>query len=340
MKTRDFFFYLPKELIAVHPVSPRDESRLMVLYRNTGIIEHHIFRELPDLIDKNYLTVLNKTRVFPAKLDVLIDHKQAEILLLKQIKPNVWTCMVKPGRKFQNGIKFIINGEKTFINAEVTEINSDGTRNINFILDKNILDWVEDNGRPPFPPYIKNSKATLEDYQTVYAKDTGSIAAPTAGLHFTDRVFKNMDARNIQRCFVTLHVGRGTFLPIKTDNIEDHLMHKEWYEISGKTAEIINSAKTNNKKILAVGTTAVRTLESGFREGYISAETSETDIFIYPGYKFKIIDALLTNFHLPESTLIMLVSAFAGKDFVFKAYDEAIKNKYRFYSFGDAMLIL
>jgi S-adenosylmethionine:tRNA ribosyltransferase-isomerase len=340
MKTRDFFFNLPKELIAVNPVSPRDESRLMVLFRKTGKIEHHIFKDLPDLIDKNYLMVLNKTRVFPARLKVIINEKAGEILLLKQESENCWQCMVKPGKKFQKDIKVIIDGKKSKISGDVKNILADGTRTIKFNLNENIIDWIENNGYPPFPPYIKDSKATLNDYQTVYAKDLGSIAAPTAGLHFTDNLFNNLNDKKIQRCHVTLHVGRGTFLPVKSENIEEHVMHKEWYEITSDTANILNNAKENNKKILAVGTTSVRTLESNIKTGKFHPETNETDIFIYPGYKFKAVNAMLTNFHLPESTLIMLVSAFAGKEFVFKAYEEAIRNKYRFYSFGDAMLIL
>ena len=340
MKTSDFFFNLPKELIADHPVYPRDESKLMVLYRDTHKIEHRIFKELPEIINENFLIVLNKTRVFPARLKVLINNKNAELLLLKQNEENFWECMVKSGKKFKTGTHFIIDGKNSKIDAEVLKINKDGTRLIKFIVNQNILDWVEDNGYPPFPPYIKNTQATLNDYQTVYAKNTGSIAAPTAGLHFTERVFKGLESRKIESCHVTLHVGRGTFLPVKSENIEEHLMHKEWYEIEEETAGKLNSAKEKSKKILAVGTTSVRTLESNFKKDLFSAETNETDIFIYPGYKFKAVDAMLTNFHLPESTLIMLVSAFAGKDYINRAYEEAIRNKYRFYSFGDAMLIL
>jgi len=340
MKTKDFFFNLPKVLIAKHPVSPRDEARLMVLYRETGKIEHRIFKELPELINDQYLMVLNKTKVFPARLKVLINDKNGEILLLKQISENNWQCMVKPGKKFKKGVELVIEGKNSKIDAEIKDIYEDGTRLIKFSLAENILDWIEDNGYPPFPPYIKNTNATLNDYQTVYAKETGSIAAPTAGLHFTDSVFKDLDKQSIERCYVTLHVGRGTFLPVKSENIEEHEMHKEWYEITEDTSETLNKAKEANKKILAVGTTSVRTLESNFKDGRFFQETNETDIFIYPGYKFKAVDTLLTNFHLPESTLIMLVSAFAGKDFVVKAYEEAIKEKYRFYSFGDAMLII
>jgi S-adenosylmethionine:tRNA ribosyltransferase-isomerase len=340
MKTSEFFFDLPKELIAAHPVSPRDESRLMVLHRSTGEIEHHIFYELPKLISKDYLMVLNKTKVFPARLKVEIDGKNAEILLLKQIIKNTWQCMVKPGKKFKKGISISVRGQELSINAEVLDIYNDGTRVLKFNTSENILDWSEKNGYPPFPPYIKNTKATLNDYQTLYAKDTGSIASPTAGLHFTDRVFKDLDNHKIKRLYVTLHVGRGTFLPVKSENIEDHQMHSEWYEITDNTAFELNTAKALGKKILTVGTTSTRTLESNYKNYKFLSETNETDIFIYPGYKFKAVDALLTNFHLPESTLIMLVSAFAGKDHVFKAYEEAIRQKYRFYSFGDSMLIL
>ncbi|MBN1494267.1 tRNA preQ1(34) S-adenosylmethionine ribosyltransferase-isomerase QueA [Candidatus Peregrinibacteria bacterium] len=339
MRTKEFSFNLPKELIADNPVVPRDNSRLMVLRRNTKQIEHRIFKDLPDIIDDNYVVVLNKTRVFPAKFKIIINERHCEILLIKQIIGNKWQCMVKPGRYFKIGKELIVKGKIDTVKAVIDSINIDGTRNIKFEINDDIFNWAEHNGYPPFPPYIKNSSATSYDYQTLYAHDNGSIAAPTAGLHFTDNVFKTLEKKGIQKHFVTLHIGRGTFLPVKSEHLEDHKMHKEWYEITKETADALNEAKKKGKKILAVGTTSVRTLESNFLNNF-SPETNDTDIFIYPGYKFKAVDALLTNFHLPESTLIMLVSAFAGKNFIFDAYMEAIRLKYRFYSFGDAMLIL
>ena len=340
MKKSDFYFDLPESLIAQNPVYPRDTSKLMVLNRNNKIIKHHSFYELPSLLPEKCVLVINNTKVYAARLYLKIDDKKGELLVLKHISGNIWKCMVKPGKKFTIGKSFIIEGKKENTKAAVKKINQDGTRNIYFELKKSLIDWVEENGYPPFPPYIKHTNASFEDYQTTYAKSTGSIAAPTAGLHFTERVFDDLRKKNIDIVELTLHVGRGTFLPVKTENIEDHEMHSEWYQISRSAAKQLNLAKEEGKKIIAVGTTSVRTLESNVQNGKFYPEAKETDIFIYPGYKYKAIDGIITNFHLPESTLIMLISAFAGKEFIFKAYREAINRKYRFYSFGDSMMIL
>ena len=340
MQTKDFDYNLPENLIANNPVSPRDSSKLMVLDRNEQSITHRIFNELPQILNDDYVMVFNDTKVYAARLYVEIGNNEGEILLLKRYQENVWKCMVKPGKKFIKNFEFKVKGKIETINAKVVEIFDDGTRKIEFFGINSLSIWIENNGYPPFPPYIKNSQASFDDYQTIYSKDSGSIAAPTAGLHFTDNVFKDLNDKGVGKCFVTLHVGRGTFLPVKTNIIEDHKMHSEWYSISKETAEFLNEAKDKGKKILAVGTTSVRTLESNYRDGKFHSESKETDIFIYPGYKFKAVDAILTNFHLPQSTLLMLISAFAGRDFVFKAYEEAIAQEYRFYSFGDSMLIL
>jgi S-adenosylmethionine:tRNA ribosyltransferase-isomerase len=340
MLTKEFDYELPKELIAKKPAVPKDTSRLMQLKRSNNQIRHHIFRDLPEILSSDYLLVFNNTRVFPARLKALINESECEMLLLAKNSENIWKAMVKPGKKFNKDREVLILGKTGSISAKVVSINPDGTRIIKFNIKEPLEDWVENNGYPPFPPYIKDSKAGMDEYQTIYAKDSGSIAAPTAGLHFTKRVFNELDEKNIDYCFLTLHVGRGTFLPVKAENIEDHKMHTEVYEVTGDTAKKLNNARKSGKKILAVGTTSVRTLEANFRNNTFHEEASETDIFIYPGYEFKAVDSILTNFHLPKSTLLMLVSAFAGQEFIFKAYKEAINKKYRFYSFGDAMLIL
>jgi len=340
MKKSYFYFDLPEDLIAQNPVSPRDTSKLMVLSRAEKSIKHNYFFELSELLPKDCILVLNDTKVYAARLYVEVEGKPAEILVLKKMSENTWQCMVKPGKKFSDGTVFKIKGRREDAEAKVKKINEDGTRDIEFDVSRNLMDWFEENGYPPFPHYIKNTKASSEDYQTTYAKETGSVAAPTAGLHFTDRIFDGLAEKGIETVHVTLHVGRGTFLPVKSENIEDHTMHSEWYKITPESAEKLNKGKKNGKKIIAVGTTSVRTLESNFKNGLFHPGAEETEIFIYPGYTYKAVDGIVTNFHLPESTLIMLISAFAERDFIFKAYHEAIKNNYRFFSFGDAMLIL
>ena len=339
MKKKDFYFDLPEELIAQNPVSPRDSSRLMVLNRAEETILHNHFFDLPSLLPKDSVLVINNTKVIAARLYVVIKSKKGELLLLKEQQTNVWRCMVKPGKKFTCGTSFRVKGKKTSIAGKVGKIYPDGTRDITFDVQQKFSQWLSENGYAPYPPYIKNTKASFEDYQTTYAKQEGSVAAPTAGLHFTDSVFDALRKRNISIVPLTLHVGRGTFLPVKSDDIKDHVMHKEWYELTQESADLLNKAKQENRSIIAVGTTSVRTLESNIDHGTFIPKTEETGTFIYPGYNYKAVDGIITNFHLPESTLIMLISAFAGKEFIFKAYREAIKKKYRFYSFGDAMFI-
>jgi len=343
MKLSKFDFKLPKSLIASKPISPRDASRLLLVNRKTKKISHHKFNEFPEIINQNYTLIFNKTRVIPAKFFVIFDNKsKGELLLLKEKKKNVWEILCKPAKKFKHNSEFKIFGknENNFISGFVSKTYEDGTREITFNYQKNIFSWIEANGLTPLPPYIKNSPAKFSQYQTIYAKENGSVAAPTAGLHFTKRIFNRLETNNIKHDYVTLHVGRGTFEPVKTENIIDHEMHKEWYEVTKKCAVFLNKSKKNHNKILAIGTTSARTLESNVKNGKFHSEQKETNLFIYPGYKFKAIDALLTNFHLPKSTLLMLISAFAGKDLIFKAYEEAIQKKYRFFSFGDAMLII
>lgn len=330
MLTKEFDYNLPKELIANIPCSPRDHGRLFYLHRDSGEISHKHFYDLPKLLRKGDVLVLNKSKVIPAR----ISFGKYELLLLKQREKGVWESMVRPGKAFKVGSKLQISND---LAVSVLEVLPCGTRVLQFdgVLDLNKI------GSAPFPPYIKGSKASLSDYQTVYAKDEGSVAAPTAGLHFTNDLLNFLkDVSGVQIEYVTLHIGLGTFRPVKTEKIEDHKMHSEFFSLSPSVASRLNAAKSEGRRIIATGTTSVRVLESYVENGKVVPKTCETDIFIYPGYKFKFVDGMITNFHLPESTLLMLVSAFAGKDLIFRAYSEAISRKYRFYSFGDAMLIL
>lgn len=330
MFTKEFDYNLPKELIANIPCSPRDHSRLLYLRRDSGEISHKHFYDLPKLLRKGDVLVLNKSKVIPAR----ILFGKYELLLLRQRNGGIWESIVRPGKAFKVGSKLQIGND---LAVSVLEVLPCGTRVLQFdgVLDLNKI------GSAPFPPYIKGSKASLSDYQTVYAKDEGSVAAPTAGLHFTNDLLDFLkDVRGVQIEYLTLHVGLGTFRPVKTEKIEDHEMHSEFFSLSPGVASRLNSAKAEGRRIIATGTTSVRVLESCVENGKVVPKTCETDIFIYPGYKFKFVDGMITNFHLPESTLLMLVSAFAGKDLIFRAYNEAILKKYRFYSFGDAMLIL
>ena len=364
MQTSSFNYDLPKSFIAQDPASPRDHSKLMILNKNLKTIEHKHFYDLPEILNSNDVLVFNKSMVIPARLFATANSetsKPYEIFLLKQIDQNNWTALVKPGKKFKlNNIFQILEKDKKRLSnttAIVKSINSDGSRNLEFtshLPDTNVIPVRIGQGgqagespllygHPPLPPYItKNQNDYENSYQTIYADENakGSVAAPTAGLHFTEELLKKLKNKNIQTEFVTLHVGLGTFLPVKADNIKDHKMHSEWFSIDKETAKRLNSAKKQGKRIIAIGTTSVRVLESCTDEnGILKPKTEETNIFIYPGYKFKFINSLITNFHLPKSTLLMLVSALAEKDFIFKAYKEAIKKKYRFYSFGDAMII-
>ena len=336
MKKSDFWFDLPEELIAQTPLDKRDESRLLVVDKNTGALEHKSFHDLPSLLRKGDCLVLNDSRVLPARL---LGSRESggsvEILLLKDLGENRWECLSRPGRKTRPGTKLIFgNGE---LKAEVKEVTEGGNRIVEFYYEGIFLEVLERLGKMPLPPYIHEELKDSERYQTVYSKELGSAAAPTAGLHFTNELLDEIRAKGVKTAFVTLHVGLGTFRPVKEENIEDHDMHSEFCMIPRETADIVNETKKNGGRIISVGTTSCRTLESFAEEdGTLKASSGWTDIFIYPGYRFKCIDALITNFHLPESTLIMLVSALAGRENVLNAYKAAVENRYRFFSFGDA----
>ena len=339
MKTQDFYYDLPEELIAQTPLQQRDSSRLLVLDKNTGATEHRHFFDIIDYLRPGDCLVLNNSRVLPARL---IGHRPTggavEVLLLRDLGDKKWECLCKPGRKMQVGSQVIFGeGELT---AQVTEIREDGNRVVEFQYEGIFLEVLERLGKMPLPPYIKAELADQERYQTVYSKEIGSAAAPTAGLHFTQELLAQVRAKGVNTAFVTLHVGLGTFRPVKAEEITDHHMHSELCMMSAETAQMLNETKKNGGRIVCVGTTSCRTLESLVGEdGRFSESSKWTEIFIYPGYKFKAMDALITNFHLPESTLVMLVSAFAGRENVLNAYEEAVRERYRFFSFGDAMFI-
>ena len=340
MKTSDFDFYLPQELIAQTPLERRDGSRLMTLDKTTGQIGHHHFYDLPQYLRPGDCLVLNDSRVLPARL---IGHRPTggacEVLLLTDKGDNVWECLVSPGRKLKPGAE-VIFGEGSLLTATVEAEIEDGKRLVRFHYQGIFLEILEQLGKMPLPPYIKAELQDNERYQTVYSKVMGSAAAPTAGLHFTKELLAHIQEMGVKVCYVTLHVGLGTFRPVKADDILDHEMHSEFCMISKESADVINETKKNGGRVVCVGTTSCRTVESLANEDGTMEERSKwTNIFIYPGYKFKVLDALVTNFHLPESTLIMLVSALAGREHVLAAYDEAVREKYRFFSFGDAMFI-
>lgn len=340
MKKTDFYYDLPQELIAQHPLEKRDSSRLMVLDKTTGEIEHKIFSNVIDYMNRGDVLVLNDTRVLPARL---IGEKEdtkgkMELLLLKRIDKDRWETLVKPGRRAHIGSRFSFGSGKLM--GEITEILDDGNRIVKFIYNGIFEEILDELGEMPLPPYIKEKLEDKERYQTVYSKEEGSAAAPTAGLHFTKELLENLKNKGINIVYLTLHVGLGTFRPVKENNIEDHKMHSEYYCLSREAAEIINQGRKRGNRIISVGTTSCRTLETlGDENGMIKEGSGWTDIFIYPGYKFKIVDCLITNFHLPESTLLMLVSALAGENSIKNAYETAVSMKYRFFSFGDAMLI-
>lgn len=340
MKKTDFYYDLPEELIAQHPLEKRDSSRLMVLSRDNGSIEHKIFSDVIDYMNKGDVLVLNNTRVLPARL---IGEKEGtkgrmELLLLKRIDKDRWETLVKPGKRAHAGSRFSFGAGKLI--GEITEVLDDGNRIVKFIYSGIFEEILDELGEMPLPPYIKEKLADKERYQTVYSKEEGSAAAPTAGLHFTEELLQKIKNKGVNIVYLTLHVGLGTFRPVKETNIEDHKMHSEYFSLSREAADIINNAKKRGNKIISVGTTSCRTLETlGEENGYIKEGSGWTDIFIYPGYKFKIVDCLITNFHLPESTLLMLVSALAGENNIKNAYKTAVSMKYRFFSFGDAMLI-
>lgn len=339
MKVEEFNYELPKELIAQTPYDKRDEARLLVLDRETQTIEHKVFRDVIDYLNPGDCLVINDTKVIPARLYGKKDTgANVEFLLLKRLEGDEWEAMVRPGNKLKVGSKVTFGDG--LLNAEILEIMPGGNRRVKFEYQGIFNEILDQIGLMPLPPYITEALKDKDKYQTVYAKYEGSAAAPTAGLHFTEELLKKIKAKGIEVAKVTLHVGIGTFRPVKVENVEDHKMHSEHFYLKAEEAEKINKAKREGHKIIAVGTTSCRVLESVADEnGMLREIEDDTSIFIYPGYKFKCIDNLITNFHLPESTLIMLVSSLAGRDFIMKAYNEAVKEKYKFFSFGDAMLI-
>ena len=340
MRKEDFNFDLPEELIAQDPLEDRSSSRLLVLDKETGKTEHHVFREIIDYLEAGDCLVINDTKVIPARLigSKIGTDAKIEVLLLKRKENDVWETLVKPGKKAKIGTR-ISFGDGLLV-GEVVDIVEEGNRLIHFEYEGIFEEILDRLGQMPLPPYITHQLEDKNRYQTVYAKHSGTAAAPTAGLHFTPELLKKIEEKGVQIARVTLHVGLGTFRPVKVDNILEHHMHSEFYQIEEEAAEKINTAKANGKRVIAVGTTSCRTIESAAKEdGTIAPVSGWTDIFIYPGYQFKVLDCLITNFHLPESTLVMLVSALAGREHVLNAYEEAIKERYRFFSFGDAMFI-
>ncbi len=339
MKTNDFDYYLPEELIAQTPLKDRSASKLMVVDKKTGKIKHEKFQNITNYLHKGDVLVLNNTKVIPARLIGLKEETNAtiELLLLKEIENDTWECLVKPARRIKVGTIVKIQDK---LKCECIKCLDDGICHFKMIYDGILLEILEELGTMPLPPYIKEKLKDQNRYQTVYAKQSGSAAAPTAGLHFTKEILKKLKDQGVIICYITLHVGLGTFRPVKVDDVEKHQMHKEYYEIDKETCDILNKAKQDKRKIVSVGTTTTRTLESVMTKYNKFIPTKEeTDIFIYPGYKFKAIDTQITNFHLPKSTLIMLISAFATKEIILNAYKEAVKNKYRFFSFGDSMIL-
>ena len=339
MKKSDFYFDLPEELIAQTPLERRDASRLLILNKKTGELEHRHFYDLPEYLREGDCLVMNDSRVLPARLlGCRSSGGSVELVLLRDLGEGKWECLSRPGRKTKPGTELSFGeGELT---ATVSAVTEGGNRIVQFHYEGIFLEVLERLGKMPLPPYIKAELNDAERYQTVYSREVGSAAAPTAGLHFTQELLQKLADKGVRLCYVTLHVGLGTFRPVKEEEIEDHPMHAEFCMIPEETARIVNETKKNGGRVIAVGTTSCRTLESfASADGALSPSSGWTDIFIYPGYRFKCIDALITNFHLPESTLIMLVSALAGRETILHAYETAVKERYRFFSFGDAMLI-
>ena len=340
MTTKDFYYDLPPELIAQTPLTDRSASRLLVLNKESGEISHEHFYDIPTHLKPGDCLVMNNTRVIPARLYGCKEGTggKIEFLLLKRLELDKWEVILRPGKKAKPGSRFEFGGG--LLRAKVLEVIEDGNRIVRFEYDGVWEEILDKLGEMPLPPYIKEKLSDKERYQTVYSKIEGSAAAPTAGLHFTKELLKKIEDMGVETAYLTLHVGLGTFRPVSVDNVEEHIMHSEFYQVSPETAEKINRTRERGGRIIAVGTTSVRTLETvADDDGRMRAASGETSIFIYPGYKFKAVDALITNFHLPESTLVMLVSALAGKENIFKAYNTAVREKYRFFSFGDAMLI-
>lgn len=339
MRTEDFDYYLPEELIAQHPADKRDFSRLMVVDRKTGQREDKHFYDIIDYLNEGDLLVMNDTRVIPARLFGHREGKEEEIevFLLENIEKDKWEVLVRPGKKMKIGTKCIFSDE---LSLEVVDIKEDGNRIVEFSYEGIFQEILDRLGNMPLPPYIKEKLKDKERYQTVYSKNPGSVAAPTAGLHFTKELLKKIEEKGVKLAYITLNVGLGTFRPVKVDDVKNHKMHSEFYQISKETADLINETKKNNKRIISTGTTTTRTLESVYKKnGEIKEDSGWTDIFIYPGFEFKVIDCQITNFHLPKSTLIMLVSALSTKEIILDSYKDAVEKKYRFFSFGDAMFL-
>ena len=341
MQLKDFYYDLPKELIAQSPLEKRDMSRLLLLDRKTGITKHLYFRDIVNYINPGDCLVINNTRVIPARLLGIREDTggKIEFVLLKKHDTDIWEVMLKPGKRAKIGTRFVFGDN--LLKAEILKIVEGGNRLVKFTYDGIFEEVLDRIGIIPLPPYITEKLSDRERYQTVYSKYNGSAAAPTAGLHFTEELINELKNKGIRFAELTLHVGIGTFRPVKTENIEEHKMHSEYFKIGKEACDIINETRSNNRRVIAVGTTSCRVLESVADEnGFVEPAEGETDIFIYPGYRFRAIEGLITNFHLPESTLLMLVCAFAGRENVLNAYKEAIEQKYRFYSFGDAMFII
>lgn len=339
MKTEDFDYYLPEKLIAQTPLEKRDESKLLVLDKKTGEIDHKHFKDIVDLLEENDVLVLNDTKVIPARLIGTKEETNAviELLMLKNIKDNTWECLTKPAKRIKVGTIVSFSDK---LKAKCVEVKDEGIRIFELIYDGILYEILDELGEMPLPPYIHEKLKDKDRYQTVYAKNIGSAAAPTAGLHFTEELLERIKEKGITICYVTLHVGLGTFRPVNVEDVTKHIMHSEYYQMNKETANILNTAKENNQRIISVGTTSTRTLETIIKKyGCFKECSGNTDIFIYPGYKFEAIDALITNFHLPKSTLVMLVSALAGKENIMNAYKEAVLKEYRFFSFGDSMFI-
>ena len=340
MKKSDFYFDLPEELIAQDPLEDRSGSRLLMLDKKTGETKHRVFHDIVNYLAPGDCLVLNNTKVIPARLLGVKEDTGAaiEVLLLKRREKDVWETLVRPGKKCRPGAKFVFGDG--LLKAEVLEVVEEGNRLIQFTYDGIFEEVLDKLGEMPLPPYITHKLQDKNRYQTVYAKYEGSAAAPTAGLHFTKELLQQIEAKGVKLAYVTLHVGLGTFRPVKEDDILDHHMHSEYYQVTEEAAKLINDTKKAGGRIICVGTTSCRTVESAVDEnGIVQAGCDNTEIFIYPGYQFKVLDCLITNFHLPESTLVMLVSALAGREHILAAYEEAIREKYRFFSFGDAMFI-
>ncbi|HZD60173.1 MAG TPA: tRNA preQ1(34) S-adenosylmethionine ribosyltransferase-isomerase QueA [Anaerolineae bacterium] len=340
MRTTEFDYILPKELIAQDPVEPRDSSRLMVIYRESKVIEHRIFRDITGYLNPGDCLVVNDTKVIPARLkgEKAITGGRVEILLLAEVEKNLWEALVRPARRLRPGTQVVFGNGRLI--ARIERRLAGGERLVSFTYEGDFNSIIEELGNVPLPPYIEKPLERKDRYQTIYARDWGSVAAPTAGLHFTPELMLRLEEKGVKVTAVTLRVGIDTFRPVREENVEDHEMHSELYNISQDTAAVINETKERGNRVVAVGTTSVRVLETAGTSGRVVPGAGSTRLFIYPGFTFKVTDALVTNFHLPKSTLLMMVTAFGGKELILKAYEEAINKKYRFYSFGDAMMIL